>query len=209
MLNGQVFSWLQCPSDAFGGNLIPWYSVTLTKTNYLGIFSGLNDRDNDYWTGANMKQASVFHAYNWDTQIGQPATQTRVADITDGTSNTMAVAEYLKGIDSSDFRGAFYTSRAGCQFLYVKLGPNSTAADNLLAWPHLCDPDGSDNHPELNLPCSPGDTLDNYASPRSRHPGGVNAVFCDSSVHFIVDGIDTTVWRGLGWIADGQAPGNF
>ena len=47
-----------------------------------------------------------------------------------------------------------------------------------------------------------------YASPRSRHPGGVNTVFCDGSVHFIQDSIDITTWRHLGWIADGNAIGS-
>jgi prepilin-type processing-associated H-X9-DG protein len=58
----------------------------------------------------------------------------------------------------------------------------------------------------------PGDDAANFATPRSGHPGGVNAVFCDGSVHFIPNSIDSHVpttttdppgvWQRLGWIAD-------
>ncbi|HEU5118730.1 MAG TPA: H-X9-DG-CTERM domain-containing protein, partial [Isosphaeraceae bacterium] len=33
---------------------------------------------------------------------------------------------------------------------------------------------------------------------RSHHPGGVNSLFCDGSVHFIKNSINVTVWQGLG-----------
>jgi prepilin-type processing-associated H-X9-DG protein len=38
---------------------------------------------------------------------------------------------------------------------------------------------------------------------RSYHSGGVNVCFCDGSVHFISNGIDTATWQYLGSIADG------
>ena len=193
-----------CPSDVIGGATGPGVTSVssvwgasgpfLAKSNYLGIFSGLNDGDCSSDSVAGRR--AVFGRY----------TGRSLADITDGTSNTMAVAEYLKGVSYMvDLRGWFYTNRAGCQYLYVTLGPNSHAPDNLLNILSFCPTDGSANHPADNLPCTPGATSVNYASPRSRHAGGVNAVFCDGSVHFVQDNIDTTTWRSLGWIADGQA----
>ena len=35
---------------------------------------------------------------------------------------------------------------------------------------------------------------------RSYHGGGVNTVFADGAVQFIVDGIDLPVWQALGTI---------
>ena len=32
---------------------------------------------------------------------------------------------------------------------------------------------------------------------RSRHPGGVQTVMCDGSVHFIAESIDLQTWRAL------------
>ena len=49
----------------------------------------------------------------------------RVADITDGTSNSIALAEVLSGLGDTDVRASFYTARSGGQFLYVTTGPNS------------------------------------------------------------------------------------
>jgi prepilin-type N-terminal cleavage/methylation domain-containing protein/prepilin-type processing-associated H-X9-DG protein len=39
---------------------------------------------------------------------------------------------------------------------------------------------------------------------RSYHPGGVNAGFCDGSVHFLKDTIDYTTYRALGTINGGE-----
>ncbi len=39
------------------------------------------------------------------------------------------------------------------------------------------------------------------SAPRSRHPGGVNACFCDGSVRFLPDGIDRATWKAI-WTRD-------
>lgn len=39
---------------------------------------------------------------------------------------------------------------------------------------------------------------------RSRHPGGVNSLFADGSVHFIKNSVDPKVWWGLGSRAGGE-----
>jgi prepilin-type N-terminal cleavage/methylation domain-containing protein len=50
-------------------------------------------------------------------------------------------------------------------------------------------------------------TLLTYAAvnARSFHPGGVNGLFFDASVHFLPDGIDLAVWRALGSRAGGES----
>ena len=44
---------------------------------------------------------------------------------------------------------------------------------------------------------------------RSLHPGGVNVLFADGSVHFIANEIDMGVWRALGSISGGETVGEF
>jgi prepilin-type processing-associated H-X9-DG protein len=39
---------------------------------------------------------------------------------------------------------------------------------------------------------------------RSHHPGGVNVLFGDGSVHFIKDSINGATWRGLGTVGGGE-----
>jgi prepilin-type N-terminal cleavage/methylation domain-containing protein/prepilin-type processing-associated H-X9-DG protein len=198
-----VFS---CPSDTTLDrfvNVSPGGStISLPKTNYLGISSGFNvnsTASNGATLLASTRRAVFFSQ-----------TKTRVADITDGTSNTMIMAEYLMGVDRYDARGDFYTSQAGAQFMFVKTGPNSTADDNLPNSSGFCSSASGHDLPSENLPCTSGGIDVNFATPRSRHPGGVNVVYVDGSVHFIPDNVDSSTgftkpgtWQRLGFIADG------
>jgi prepilin-type N-terminal cleavage/methylation domain-containing protein/prepilin-type processing-associated H-X9-DG protein len=203
--------FLKCPSDTARSQMKDPVgtggALMLPASNYLGMFGGLNDSDNNKLTGDGTPQdgdpgttpdksmRAVF-GYGVGTSAGE---------IRDGLSNTIAMAEYLTGLDSADSRGMFYTNRAGSQFLYPTLQPNSPAGDNILSWhPSFCPTDNSHNKPQQNLPCTPGPTDQNYASPRSRHSGGVHTVFCDGSVHFIGNNVDLQTWRWLAWINDGQ-----
>jgi prepilin-type processing-associated H-X9-DG protein/prepilin-type N-terminal cleavage/methylation domain-containing protein len=185
---------LLCPSDGLGGmtfNGATEDNVHLAKSNYLGIFSGLQDSQG--FSATPEDERGVFRYFQG----------TSIAEIQDGTSNTMAVAEYLTGTSSKDIRGWFYSNRAVCQTLFVTVGPNSSASDRTM----FCENATysiTPNEPSMNLPCVVGATDTDYASPRSRHAGGVNATFCDGSVHFLQDSIDITAWRNLGWISDGH-----
>jgi prepilin-type processing-associated H-X9-DG protein len=192
-----------CPSDGLGGltkgsttaSGVPAMAdssgVLLYITNYLGIFSGQNDGDAWNDAGLPLDRRAIFG-------VDRGA---RIADITDGTSNTLAMAEYLTGTPA-DVRGFPYTHRAGCQFLYVANTPNTSLPDNLLDLATFCG-GYQGNLPEMNLPCAPGPGQSNSAAARSRHPGGVQGLLCDGSVQFFGDSIDYNIWQSLGWMADG------
>jgi prepilin-type N-terminal cleavage/methylation domain-containing protein len=150
------------------------------------------------------------------------ATTTKLAAITDGTSNTLLVSETLQGVDQSttqyDLRGFIqYGSSTGFSAL---LPPNSPLPDDLNSASYCSYPFGT------NPPCeyrggSPPSPLamvtfvdpsgattstrtgDQYGA-RSRHPGGVNAVNCDGSVHFYKNTINVTVWRALASTRGGE-----
>lgn len=188
-----------CPSDIGPGYCVADLPAgqVYSKTNYQGFFAGLADGQTEsappfVQAGPPPGQAAAFR-YG----IG-----VKMTEVVDGLSKTMVFGEYLRGLNEMDARGSPGTNRAGSQFIYVTLTPNSSAPDMSINHRGFCPSDGSANRPALNLPCTIG--ADTYASPRSRHRGGVNVTLCDGSVRFIVDGISLAVWRNLGWMNDGQ-----
>ncbi len=213
MLNEKGVSLFLCPSDGMGGRTKRTTGGVVTTgsddpqyfvTNYIEIVSGLNDGETSQHdprgvmgTGNNLpsERQAVF-TYNFGAKVNE---------ISDGLSKTMAFSEYLSGLPE-DIRGFPITNRAGSQFLHVNLTPNSQQPDNLLDYPSFCQ-SGKANYPALNLPCVPGPTNSNFAGSRSRHPGGVNSLLCDGSVHFFTDEIDVDIWRSLGWMSDGGPMG--
>jgi len=198
-MNDQAIPVLQCPSDGKAGAVkqIGVGSQLFTSSNYLGLFSGLNDLQSEQ--DQTLTQAAF--AINRGRKI---------RDFGDGTSNTMVIAEYLTGV-KDDFRGVFCTSRAGSQFLHVTNTPNSSAPDSILDYPGFC-PTGNANNandPARNLPCTPGNGDGNFASPRSRHVGGVHVLLGDGAVRLISNSINLATWRNLAWVEDGNTLGEF
>jgi prepilin-type processing-associated H-X9-DG protein len=131
----------------------------------------------------------------------------KIADITDGTSNTMAVGEYLTGVPREeypeDLRGVHWIDAPGFSQLYTQAAPNSSNPD-LFSPATVCY-----DKPERNLPCA-GSTWDlTTAAARSRHPGGVQVLLADGSVRFIQQGINLATWQALGTIAGGEVLGDY
>jgi prepilin-type processing-associated H-X9-DG protein len=126
----------------------------------------------------------------------------RFKDISDGTSHTMILSEYLTAPADSDRGELWVDASPGLSTIYLHDTPNSSNPDQLYGT--TCPADG--NLPNLNLPCSSSvqDNNNMWNAARSYHPGGVGALFCDGSVHFITQEIDLTTWQNLGFIADGS-----
>ena len=132
----------------------------------------------------------------------------RVSEIYDGTSNTLALSELLVG-HACTVRGV-HSFQEG-PVIMVDYSPNDPTPD-LVRW---CDPaDGLSN---AAAPClwSSGNwgTLSQtnmvLHTSRSAHPGGVQTVLCDGSVHFVNQTIALSVWQALSTPAGGEAvPGN-
>ncbi len=121
---------------------------------------------------------------------------TRLAQVTDGLSNTVFTAETLQG-QNSDVRGAVWTLAAifmtrftpnGVIDYYGVPDPSTGGGDRLGAGFCVNDLGGM-------MPCTtvPFPFLDLYSAARSRHPGGVNAGFGDGSVHFMKNSINPVV----------------
>jgi len=193
-------------------------ATKLAKSNYLGFFSGLTTGEAtvDAAGAAGVCREPVLPLPLQRRAVFGYGVGTRLAKIRDGVGQSIAVAEYLRGVSADDARGVFWTNQAGCQFLEATTGPNSSAPDNLVSWdPGYCPPGSPHNRPELNLPCAPGPGMgrNDYAAARSRHVGGVLALFCDGHVQFVTDDVHSTTlppygtWQQLVWMDDGGTVG--
>jgi len=118
---------------------------------------------------------------------------------TDGTSNTVMLAEVIIGPNAAggayDHRGDIFNDDYNCTMFHTYTPPNSKIPDQMggdtngRPW---CSYGLLPNTP----PCTGGAIPFNAA--RSRHPGGVNALFGDGSVKFIKESIAIDVWRAVG-----------
>jgi prepilin-type N-terminal cleavage/methylation domain-containing protein/prepilin-type processing-associated H-X9-DG protein len=156
----------------------------------------------------------------------------RIASFTDGTSNTHVASELLQGAQD-DIRGTIWVDNPGAGSYMTRFTPNGYQdyipllqpwassvspsvlaydnADNLASWGSsgvgtsppsggsLCDSQGN------GLKCNnQGSEGSEYVGTRSRHPGGVNSLFGDGSVHFIKNSISPLTWVQLGSINGGE-----
>ncbi|MCA9160019.1 MAG: DUF1559 domain-containing protein, partial [Planctomycetales bacterium] len=147
----------------------------------------------------------------------------KFASITDGTSNTLAFTESLRGpvtkptsvagthAEMQRFRGAVSPSDA---LLALADAGNLPAmlssipswnAQRLMFWLRGTSPDG----PVMNGRFAPNAKTPDLVvgsskatAARSNHTGGVEACYADGSVHFISDSIDAVTWHAI-WTRSG------
>ena len=172
----------QCPSDnseVFGN------TGEIRDTEYKGNY-GLNWGENTFFDqGPGRAPFWIEYGASFN-------------EISDGSSNTLMLMEMLQAPSPAgvvDRRGRIWNDDAGCYQLNTFLEPNSRAAD----LGRLVD------QSEIGLPGVNGSNKRlYYIASRSRHPGGVQAVNCDSSTRFVSETIDLQLWQALSTIRGGE-----
>jgi len=139
-----------------------------------------------------------------NTALLQSAKRTRLSEISDGASKTLAFSETIKPSrepdppSSNEFRGMSWWG-PGALFSTYRT-PNSSMPDTITTPSYCVDGDPL-------APCS--QTYHSAENPialaaRSRHPGGVVAARVDGSVGFFPESIETRVWQAFGSAAGGE-----
>lgn len=219
---GEVFRvpvpTFMCPSDQFRS--IIWTTVygetVLGPINYKVCMG----------TGAMSTDMSVSRtlgpAYHTDGSFMVRDAQ-RVADISDGLSNTVFMSETLLGADGTGLTAATADPRYHYLTSYTTMITESNYQSfpvDQTVWPRgYCWNGGYFRSTLYNHYFMPNSKLyDVHGNDprmwiqsfglfgaRSMHPGGVNTLFGDGSVHFFSDSVTESIWRAVATRAGREA----
>ena len=193
----------QCPSDfsnAPTGNLVNLnYVVNFGNTTMFqaditvaGVTTRFGGAPFNAYPGSTSDDGPVdaTSALTWTRFYGKPV---KIAEITDGLSNTLLMSEVMQG-QGLDARGFAYWGGAAGFITFI--GPNSAEVDVMTgAW---CNTADSRNAPCQTGASAPPSPLGRRQGARSRHMGGVNVSMGDGTVRWISNSIDINIWRALG-----------
>jgi hypothetical protein len=193
-----------CPSDPARGS-VSWTDPSGTKV------TGYN------FTDAYGRTCYFGNAGNATTENANPSgmfgTNSRVGirDITDGTSNMLAVSESIIGFPY------LQVDPTGTPLACPTAGPPYTAGQNdqrghswFWAYRQVSNLFSTYIGPNWNknYDCANTSTGVTFAA-RSYHVGGVHVLLADGAVRFVSENVDLVTWRNLGSKNDGTPIGDF
>ena len=197
---GQISSYICRSDDSAGRPTRSNYSVCY-GSQWIYHPTDPDDRSTDDWRTKDYPDSRWENDGAFRMHVGR-----KISEFGDGTSNTIVASEILTGIGdepdaagSFDARGVWGFPFVGAIYLHYHT-PNSSVPDDLRA--AFCT---AAAQASLMNPC----TTDNIPGPRhgyervgarSFHPGGVNSLFGDGHVSFMLDSIDWQLWRALSTI---------
>ena len=152
----------------------------------------------------------------------QAPSAVRLAEITDGTSNTALFSETKRSrsinnsaaeipipdllnvyVSGGNFTGASaITPPADCATFSLRIRYRGQMYYRSLPLTSVYSHTVPPNYKLWD--CTDSSFGQFHGAARSYHPGGVNAAFCDGSVRFIKDSINLNTWRALGSKAGGE-----
>jgi prepilin-type N-terminal cleavage/methylation domain-containing protein len=206
---GKLLTSFQCPSDLpqdagacsgaggedWKGNYgVNWGAyVTACQRPKTGPLLELGDTEGDCPSPPASLHWGPFHI-----EFGA-----KISHITDGTSGTLAMMEMIQTPaevgGTCDRRARIWCEKPGCYTVMTRNTPNSSKRD-----------EGNCSGAIIEAPCNDLATqaiarVGSHNASRSRHPGGVQVLMCDSSTHFVSNDVDLLVWRAMSTMAGGEA----
>ena len=170
-----------CPSDPSSGvEFEPLLGSRYARGNYAANY-GTASWGIQFWKESRYR--GVMGQNTW----------MKLAQITDGLSNTIAVGEVLAHPNRTDNRGvwAFHAPGASTIGLDCDVKCQGINGDLTREWIPYC------AAVDTRFPCSPQNNGMSNAGPRSKHPAGANFVRCDGSTRFFGDNTDVQILVAL------------
>jgi prepilin-type N-terminal cleavage/methylation domain-containing protein/prepilin-type processing-associated H-X9-DG protein len=202
-----VFELLLCPSDPQRQ-----WNVSFGPTNYVGNAGTGTINGGSFRTDAGTEQPEgVF----FDRHC------VLLRDVSDGTSNTVAFSETVKGSGANntgpvpqDPKSQFALigvastdiTEASCETATQWVGDRGSewarGSFIMAAYNHFYPP----NSPKFD--CTNPGRAKAITAARSYHTGGVNVLLCDGHVRFVSDSVDMALWRALSTRNGSEQTGN-
>jgi len=181
---GTMVATFQCPSDeempVETVTTAPYVRVNARRSNYKFCVAYYSDSSCAASAAPNRALRGMFYS----------DLATRMAEITDGTSNTVAVGEARQRTTSPNW-GTWWGAGNHTAVHGIVLPPTNASYTRYM--PNGVDPKVG-NFEKLPYAWTLG----------GRHPGGMNLVFGDGSVRFIKESISPVTWWGLHTMAGGE-----
>jgi prepilin-type N-terminal cleavage/methylation domain-containing protein/prepilin-type processing-associated H-X9-DG protein len=164
--------------------------VEVAHSNYVGIFGQPEITPDPGYLSSDPNRAMAYRGLFYRNS------HARIADVLDGTSNTLCVGERSSNLAYCTWTGAV----TGGQVPPVLSNPFGYGPEGapVLVLGHT----GGAGDLPAHTPNSSVNHVDDFWS---RHAQGVNFLFVDSSVRNINNSVNPVVWWGLGTIAGGEA----
>ncbi|MEQ8846777.1 DUF1559 domain-containing protein [Botrimarina sp.] len=224
---GVRLSFMECPSDQ--NHETPYDGAAVGATG--GVHGDNWARGNYAASGPNAALGGA-ERWEWASSSGNDRRgvfgsgrlgtngSSRLEQITDGLSNTIMLSEVRTGVSRLDLRGSWALSGLGSTLHWHGWHKGSVGRAN---GPNDCTP-SSDDFPgcfevlfEVGfgmldnecMPCKGSVGAEGQIGTRSNHAGGVFAAYCDGSVQWIGDDIETleeccSTWDRLILTTDGE-----
>jgi prepilin-type N-terminal cleavage/methylation domain-containing protein/prepilin-type processing-associated H-X9-DG protein len=194
-----------CPSDPRSQVPVGWAGNNYRVNQGSGILWGLPSA-----SGPNSTQPAPNGPFYLNSNV-------RLTDITDGTSNTAAWSEHMKGdfsnaistLNGDTFEPGTYPNTPDEAVAYCTGGSQGVSNvgapwlqgyHSTTVYFHVGPPNG------LSCMYPPGRIA---TTANSGHTNGVNMALCDGSVRFVTNGIDLFTWRALGSRNGGEVLGDY
>lgn len=209
-----------CPSDPY--NVTPFnnpnvYSdpsapVGWARGNY-GVTAGFNDYDHQNG-GTTISSTVAGHTGTISSPMFASNYGATIEQVTDGTSNTIMVAELRAGINPLDNRGVWALGFSGSSIVNAGRQAYNPTPNNMLGGAgqegdgdeiQSCDQIWTANIGALGMGCiQESGPINCSATSRSMHPGGVMCCMADGSARMIYNSISEYTWCLLLSKADGE-----
>ena len=206
---------LLCPSD--NGNEYlnddpTYYGCSTSGQSYLTSYGFSMQENPGTFIPATNSNGVQYNSYTWaayESVRARPLfgaeSNSGLRDITDGSSNTVAISETCLTVYNGDPQTWSCVEWVGGGVVYFINGGTS-GNSKLNDWyaPASWQSWGG-QAPSAGKP----GTVISWASPSSTHTGGLQILLADGSVRFISENLSIVIVNNLAYIADGNIVGDF